>query len=74
MSTVQYRETRASQMALVVKNQTANAGNTETGLVSRWEDLLEKSLRTHSVILASRIPRTEKPGVLQSIASQRIRY
>ena len=31
-----------------------------------WEDLLEKSMATHSRILAWRIPWTEEPGGLQS--------
>ena len=35
-----------------------------------WEDPLEKGTATHSSILAWRIPRTEEPGRLQSIASQ----
>ena len=33
---------------------------------------LEKEMATHSSILAWRIPRTEKPGGLQSIGSQRV--
>ena len=35
-----------------------------------WEDPLEKRMLTHSCILAWRIPWTEEPGRLQSIASQ----
>ena len=38
------------------------------------EDLLEKSMATHSSILAWRIPWTEEPGGLQSLGSQRVRY
>ena len=38
------------------------------------EDPLEKGLATHSSILAWRIPRTEEPGGLQSMGSQRGRY
>ena len=34
------------------------------------EDPLEEGMATHSSILAWRIPRTEEPGGLQSIASQ----
>ena len=34
------------------------------------EDPLEKEMATHSSILASRIPRTEEPGGLQSMVSQ----
>ena len=37
-----------------------------------WEDLLEKEMATHSSFLAWRIPRTEKPGRLQSMGSQRV--
>ena len=37
-----------------------------------WEDLLEKEMATHSSILAWRIPRTEEPGRLQSMGSQRV--
>jgi len=39
-----------------------------------WEDPLEKKMATHFSILAWRIPRTEKPGGLQSTGSQRVRY
>ena len=38
------------------------------------EDPLEKGMATHSNSLAWRIPRTEKPGGLQSIAWQRVRH
>ena len=37
-----------------------------------WEDSLEKRMATHSSILAWRIPRTEEPGGLQSMGSQRV--
>ena len=37
-----------------------------------WEDPLEKDLATHSSILAWRIPRTEEPGGLWSMGSQRV--
>ena len=36
------------------------------------EDLLEEEMATHSSILAWRTPWTEKPGGLQSLASQRV--
>ena len=32
-----------------------------------WEDPQEKEMATHSIILAWRIPWTEKPGGLQSM-------
>ena len=37
-----------------------------------WEDPLEKGMATCSSILAWRIPRTEEPGGLQSMESQRV--
>ena len=37
-----------------------------------WEDTLEEGRATNSSILAWRIPRTEEPGGLQSIALQRV--
>ena len=37
-----------------------------------WEDPLEKGMATHFSNRAWRIPWTEKPGVLQSIGSQRV--
>ena len=36
------------------------------------EDPLEKGMATHCSILAWRIPRTEDPGGLQSMGSQRV--
>ena len=39
-----------------------------------WEDPLEESMATHFSILAWRIPRTEEPGVLQSIELHRVRH
>ena len=36
------------------------------------EDLLEEEMATHSSILAWEIPRTEEPGGLQSMGSQRV--
>ena len=36
------------------------------------EDPLEKGIATHSSILAWRISRTEEPGGLQSVGSQRV--
>ena len=35
------------------------------------EDPLEKGTATHSSVLARRIPRTEEPGRLQSMGSQK---
>ena len=39
-----------------------------------WEDPLEKGMATYSSILAWRIPRTEKPGGLQPMGSQKVRH
>ena len=39
-----------------------------------WEDPLEEGMATHSSTLVWRIPQTEKPGGLQSMGSQRVRY
>ena len=36
------------------------------------EDDLEKEMATHSSILAGRIPRTEEPGRLQFMGSQKV--
>ena len=38
------------------------------------EDPLEKGMTIHSGIIDWRIPRTEEPGRLQSLGSQRIRH
>ena len=39
-----------------------------------WEDPLEKEMATHSSILFWEIPRTEEPGGLNSMGSQRVGY
>ena len=63
----------APQVALVVKNLFANAGEVrDLGSLGR-EDPLEEGMATHSNILAWRIPWTEEPGRLQSMGSQRVR-
>ena len=36
-----------------------------------WEDPLEKGMAAHSSTLAWRLPRTEEPGGLQPVGSQR---
>ena len=53
----------------MVKYPPANAGDLES--IPGSGDPLEKEMATHSNILAWRIPWTEKPGGLQSMASQR---
>ena len=61
---------RASLMAQRVKTLPAIQ---ETRVWSLgWGDPLEKEMATNSSIPAWRIPRTEEPGRLQSIASQRV--
>ena len=60
-------------MLLVVKNPSANAGDVrDAGSIPGLQVPLEKEMATHSRILAWRIPWTEEPGRLQSIASQRV--
>ena len=66
---------RASQVALVVKNLPANAGDARMWVQSLGrQDSLEKGMATHSGIPAWRIPWTEEPVRLQSIGSQRARH
>ena len=61
---------RASLVAQMVKNPLAMQ---ETWVQSLGQgDPLEKGMETHSSILAGRIPRTEEPGGLQPIGSQRV--
>ena len=63
----------ASQMALVVKNPSANGGDIETWVLSLGqEDTLEEGMETLSSILAWRIPWTEEPGGLTSIELHRV--
>ena len=52
----------------MVKNPLANAGDT----FDPWEDPLQEKMATHSNILVWGIPRTEKPGRLLSMVSQRV--
>ena len=52
--------TGASQMALMVNNPPANAGDTrDMGSIPGLEDPLEKGMATHSTLLLWRIPWTE---------------
>ena len=60
-------------MAQWVKNPPAMQELRESQVQSPdWEDPLEKSIATHSSILAWRIPWTEESGGLQSMGSQRV--
>ena len=57
-------------VAQMIKNSPAMQ---ETQVQSLGQDPLEKSMATHSSILAWRIPWTEEPFRLQSMGSQRFR-
>ena len=67
--------TRASQVALVVKNPPANTGDLRDVVqpLSR-EDPLEEDTATHSSILAWRIPWTEEPGELPSMGVETVEH
>ena len=59
----------------MVKNSPANAGNErDADWIPRQESALEKSVATHSSILAWRIPGIKEPGGLWSRGSQRRRH
>ena len=65
----------ASQVALVVKNSSTNAGGAKAlSSTLGWEDPLKEGMTIHSSILAWRIPWTEEPGGLWSTGSQRVRH
>ena len=60
-----------SQMALVVKDLPANAGNLrDVSSIPRWGNPLEKEMATHSSVLAWEILWTEEPGGLHSMGLQ----
>ena len=54
----------------MIKDLPANAGG--VGSILGQDDTLEEEMATHSSILAWKIPRTEKPGGLQSMGFQRV--
>ena len=61
-------------MALVVKNPPVNAGDVRDMVWSLGqEDPPEEGMATHSSNLAWKISRTEDPGGLHSVGSQRVR-
>ena len=63
-----------SQVAQVVKSPPVMQEVEEIKIQSLgWEDTLEEEMATHSSFLVWKIPRTEEPGGLQSIESQRVR-
>ena len=61
-----------------VKNKGAQKVKNLLAMQDTWvqslgqEDPLEKGMATHSSILAWEIPRTDEPGRLQSMGSQRV--
>ena len=60
-------------MALMVKNLPANAGGARNvGSIPESERSPVVGNGTHNSILAWKIPRTEEPGRLQSLGSQRV--
>ena len=63
---------RLSLVAQTVKSSPAMQ-EARLGSLGR-EELLEKEMATRSSPLAWRIPRTEEPGGLQSMGSQRVRH
>ena len=72
---ISYNHMRASQVAPVVKNPPANAGDArDAGLIPGSRRSPEGGHGNHSSILAWEIPRTEEPGGLQSIESERVRH
>ena len=65
----------ASQVALVVKNPPANAGDIrDLGSIPGLGGCLEEDTATHSSILAWRSPWTGEPAGLQSIGVQIVRH
>ena len=59
----------------MVKNTPPDAGDVRAaGLISEQKDLLEEDTKTHSSILAWRIPWTEEPDRLQSMGLRRVRH
>ena len=66
---------RASQVARVVKNLPANAGASgDLSSIPGSESSLEEEIATHSSVLAWKIPWTEGPGGLQFMGSPRDGY
>ena len=65
---------RTSQVAPVVKNPPANAGDRrDSGLIPGSVRAPGGERGNHSSILAWRMPWTDEPGRLQSMGSQRVR-
>ena len=64
------RQWRTSLVAQTIKNPPAMHKTWVRSL--GWEDSLEEGMATNSSVLAWRIPWTEEPGGLQSMALQRV--
>ena len=62
---------QASQVALVVKNQLLNEGESR-GPTLGWDHPLEARMAAHSSVLAWRTPGTGEPGGLPSMGSHRV--
>ena len=70
-----YTHVWASQVALVVKNLPASAGDRrDVGSIPESGRSPEEGMKTHPSVLPWRVPWTEEPGGLQSIGSQRVRH
>ena len=68
-----YIHSRASQLALVVKNSFANTGDLrDAGSIPGSGRYPGGGMAAHSSILAWRIPQIEEPGGLPSIGSQTV--
>ena len=64
---------RAFQVALVVRNPPDNVGVVRDALILGWEHTLETGMATHSSI-AWKIPWTEESGRLQSMGWRKVRH
>ena len=74
-TTEQSNNNNKDQVALVVKNPPPNAGDIRMQVRSLGgKNPLEEGIATHFNVIAWRIPRTEKPGSLQSMWSHRVRH
>ena len=69
----EYISWKGFQVALVVKITRLPGQKTRVRSLG-WEDPLEEVMATYSSILAWRIPKTEEPGELESMGSQRVRH
>ena len=65
-----HKENWVSLVAQMVKNPPEMQETRVRSLV--WEDPLEQGIAFHFSVLARKIPRTEEPGRLQSMGSQKL--